>query len=120
MATSKARFCSMRVNPLLRRALATAIREERITVRQARDTWKAESLKVFLANAERAVKKHNAETARPKCGRCAGTGMFVTGTINGKPNTDGSTCYRCNGKGYLTARDRDRNWGYDNFYARAH
>jgi hypothetical protein len=52
------------------------------------------------------------------CGRCAHTGMFVTGTLNGKPTGPGGDCFRCNGKGYHTHADRKRNWGYDRFYVR--
>ena len=52
------------------------------------------------------------------CGRCAMTGMFVTGTLNGKPTGPGGDCFRCNGKGYHTHADRKRNWGYDRYGVR--
>jgi hypothetical protein len=52
------------------------------------------------------------------CGRCAHTGLFITGTENGKPYGPGGHCFRCNGKGYHTHADRKRNWGYDRFYVR--
>lgn len=39
----------------------------------------------------------NAEGGR--CGRCAGTGQFITGVVNGKPTGPGGICFRCEGKG---------------------
>jgi hypothetical protein len=52
-----------------------------------------------------------------KCGRCAGTGMYVTMVLNGKPTGPGGECYRCDGKGYQTPKDEARNVAYDNFSA---
>lgn len=49
------------------------------------------------------------------CGRCAHTGSFVTAMVNGKPSGPGGICFRCNGKGFHTARDRQRNNGYERF-----
>ncbi len=49
------------------------------------------------------------------CGRCAGTGAFVTYVLNGKPKGPGGDCFRCDGKGYHTRADRKRNWGYDRY-----
>jgi len=49
------------------------------------------------------------------CGRCATTGRFITGTMNGKPTGPGGDCFRCNGKGYHDRADRKRNWGYDRY-----
>ena len=43
------------------------------------------------------------------CRRCAQTGQFITGTVNGKPRGPGGPCYRCNGKGYHDRADRKRN-----------
>ncbi len=51
----------------------------------------------------------------PKCGRCAGTGMFVTMVLNGRPTGPGGICYRCNGKGVQNARDEERNDNYDQY-----
>lgn len=34
-----------------------------------------------------------------RCGRCAGTGQFITGMVNGKPVGPGGICFRCAGKG---------------------
>lgn len=45
------------------------------------------------------------------CLRCAGTGQFCTGTLNGKPTGPGGICFRCNGKGVQTLDDVKRN-GY--------
>lgn len=47
------------------------------------------------------------------CERCAGTGQFITGTVNGKPTGPGGMCFRCKGKGRQTDADRRRNYGYD-------
>jgi len=54
-----------------------------------------------------------------RCGRCAGTGAFITGTVNGKPTGPGGICFRCEGKGVQDDADRRRNYGYDN-HAAAH
>jgi len=37
-----------------------------------------------------------------RCKRCAGTGEFITGNVNGKPTGPGGICFRCNGKGHQT------------------
>ena len=50
-----------------------------------------------------------AVTAQIPCRRCATTGRFVTGVMNGKPVGPGGPCYRCNGKGYQTWDDGKRN-----------
>jgi len=47
------------------------------------------------------------------CGRCAGTGQFITGTLNGKPTGPGGDCFRCNGRGKHTQADRKRNAYHD-------
>ena len=47
------------------------------------------------------------------CGRCAGTGQFITMVENGKPKGPGGICFRCHGKGRHTAADRKRNFWYD-------
>ena len=47
------------------------------------------------------------------CGRCAGTGAFITGSLNGKPTGPGGICFRCHGKGRHTRADRKRNYWYD-------
>jgi hypothetical protein len=47
------------------------------------------------------------------CGRCAGTGSFITGTLNGKPTGPGGPCFRCSGKGRQNDADVRRNWYYD-------
>ena len=49
-----------------------------------------------------------------KCERCAGTGRFITGSMNGRPTGPGGVCFRCGGKGHQTEADRRRNFGYDN------
>lgn len=47
------------------------------------------------------------------CRRCACTGQYVTGTLNGKPTGPGGICFRCEGKGRQNHADAKRNWGYD-------
>ncbi len=47
------------------------------------------------------------------CGRCAQTGDFITGTLNGKPTGPGGPCFRCNGAGYHDQADRRRNHWHD-------
>lgn len=37
-----------------------------------------------------------------RCGRCAGTGLFITGSMNGKPTGPGGPCFRCAGKARQT------------------
>lgn len=54
-------------------------------------------------------------TIRTRCERCAGTGQFITGSMNGVPTGPGGPCFRCAGKGYQTDADERRNYGYDNF-----
>lgn len=51
------------------------------------------------------------------CGRCAGTGLFITMVVNGKPTGPGGICYRCNGKGAQNDSDRRRNYGHDMYKA---
>lgn len=53
----------------------------------------------------------------PVCRRCAGTGQFITMVLNGRPTGPGGECFRCNGKGYQSARDEQRNDHYDELAA---
>ena len=48
-----------------------------------------------------------------RCGRCAATGQFITGSLNGKPTGPGGICFRCDGKGVHTQADRKRNLYHD-------
>jgi hypothetical protein len=50
------------------------------------------------------------------CGRCAGSGQFVTYVENGKPRGPGGICFRCGGNGRHTQEDRKRNYWHDMFY----
>lgn len=54
-----------------------------------------------------------ARLARFTCRRCAGTGAFITGSLNGQPTGPGGICYRCEGKGYQDDADARRNYGAD-------
>jgi hypothetical protein len=49
------------------------------------------------------------------CGRCGGTGKFVTRVENGVPKGPGGECFRCEGKGYQTKDDEKRNENYDRY-----
>ena len=54
------------------------------------------------------------------CGRCAGTGQFVTYVENGVPKGPGGECYRCDGRGAQNDGQVRRNEAYDRFaFARA-
>lgn len=68
----------------------------------------AEAATFYAAEVERTK-------SLPRCGRCAGTGMFVTMVLNGRPTGPGGICYRCNGKGVQSARDEERNDNYDQY-----
>ena len=51
------------------------------------------------------------------CDACKGGKRYVVGPIvNGVPAWSGP-CFRCNSKGYQTAEDKKRNWGYDTHYS---
>ncbi len=54
-----------------------------------------------------------AKTVTIKCGRCAGTGQFVTMVENGVPKGPGGICFRCEGKGVQNHADAKRNMYYD-------
>lgn len=53
-----------------------------------------------------------------KCGRCGGTGQFITYVENGVPKGPGGICFTCEGKGYLTDADNKRNHWYFAKYMR--
>lgn len=55
-----------------------------------------------------------ARLVRFKCGRCGGTGRFITGSLNGQLVGPGGHCYRCAGKGTQDDADVRRNFGADN------
>ena len=57
-----------------------------------------------------------AERVALRCGRCAGTGAFVTRVENGVPKGPGGSCYRCAGKGVQTVEDAHRNNTHDRHY----
>ena len=50
------------------------------------------------------------------CRRCAGTGAFITGTMNGQPTGPGGICFRCQGRGVQNDDDARRNYGHDLHY----
>lgn len=58
-----------------------------------------------------------AKSLRIPCPRCAETGRFITGMVNGKPTGPGGECFRCDGKGYQDLADAKRNAYYDNHCA---
>ncbi len=47
------------------------------------------------------------------CGRCAGSGQFITYVENGKPRGPRGICFRCEGKRRHTQADRKRNLYHD-------
>ncbi len=47
------------------------------------------------------------------CGRCGGTGRFITYVENGVPKGPGGVCFRCEGKSYHNRADRKRNAYHD-------
>lgn len=51
-----------------------------------------------------------------RCGRCAGTGAFITYVENGQPKGPGGICFRCGGKGYQDFSDVKRNETHDQHY----
>jgi hypothetical protein len=55
-----------------------------------------------------------AKIVRFRCQRCAGTGRFITGTLNGVPTGPGGICFRCGGSGSQDDADARRNFGADN------
>lgn len=57
-----------------------------------------------------------AKLARFTCRRCAGTGQFITGSLNGKPTGPGGMCFRCEGKAERNDADERRNYGHDLHY----
>ena len=62
-----------------------------------------------------------AKCLRFRCGRCAGTGAFITYVENGVPKGPGGECFRCSGKGEQTLKDVKRNEYHDaHYFARAH
>lgn len=101
------------------------LNELRAMYRQIRDRSEARTPAIFDA----AVKSSKptpktplafvraAMVARFECRRCAGSGQFVTGTVNGKPVGPGGDCYRCGGLGTQDDADARRNYGHDRHYA---
>ena len=66
-------------------------------------------------NSDRRATQDDTAEVRPDgtCGRCGGTGKFVTYVENGKPRGPGGECFRCQGKGYQTLKDAQRNIAHD-------
>ena len=50
------------------------------------------------------------------CGRCAGTGQFITYIENNVPKGPGGKCFRCDGKGFHNRADRKRNLYHDTHF----
>lgn len=74
---------------------------------------KAAVVAVVPAGASPAQWVAAAETVRLVCRRCAGTGRFITGTLNGQPTGPGGECFRCSGRGTQAAEDGHRNRAHD-------
>jgi len=57
------------------------------------------------------VKKSEFDIVRKhKCLKCNGTGIYIWTRNDG--SKDHGTCFQCEGKGYTTARDRERTRNY--------
>lgn len=56
------------------------------------------------------------------CYQCNGSGLFFMGggTVNGKFTGKTGKCYRCGGKGVISAADEKRNEYYDNNIRKIH
>ena len=54
-----------------------------------------------------------ARVAKVMCGRCAGTGQYITMVENNIPKGPGGICFRCRGKGKQDHADTKRNAYYD-------
>lgn len=78
---------------------------------KAREVLEKSKIDPDNATPEQWVKA--AKRVKVPCRRCAGTGAFITGTLNGQPTGPGGICYRCEGKGYRNDADERRNYGYD-------
>lgn len=57
-----------------------------------------------------------AREVRFKCGRCGGTGQFITMMENGVLKGPGGECFRCKGKGTQSDHDVRRNEVHDQHY----
>lgn len=57
-----------------------------------------------------------AREVRFPCGRCGGTGRFITGMLNGQLTGPGGECFRCKGKGTQNDHDVRRNEVHDQHY----
>lgn len=57
-----------------------------------------------------------AREVRFKCGRCGGTGQFITMMENGVLKGPGGECFRCKGKGTQNDHDVRRNEVHDQHY----
>ena len=57
-----------------------------------------------------------AREVRFKCGRCGGTGQFITMMVNGKLTGPGGECFRCKGRGTQSDHDVRRNEEHDKHY----
>ena len=59
---------------------------------------------------------HKSITGDFHCGRCGGSGQFVTSMENGKLKGPGGICFRCHGKGFHNMKDRKRNEYHDTHF----
>ncbi len=57
------------------------------------------------------------QNTKKHCGRCGGTGRYITHSLNGRLRGPGGICFRCEGKGYQTPADERRNAAYDEYAA---
>lgn len=74
------------------------------------------AVELVIECAAKAQAKPKAPVEKERCGRCAGTGQFITRIHNGQPEGPGGICFRCRGKGHLTVEDNKRNLNYDRYF----
>lgn len=67
--------------------------------RAARKMMPAAAVETVRAAGRSSLDVSGYESDAGRCGRCAGTGQFITGMLNGKPVGPGGICFRCAGKG---------------------
>jgi hypothetical protein len=72
-----------------------------------------EPLAQGASSEERKNWADQAKKVTVRCGRCAGTGQFITRIENGKPTGPGGICFRCAGKGVQSWSDEVRNTAHD-------
>jgi hypothetical protein len=87
--------------------------DEGVKARLVRKGWCTDTSPEELAKVSPVTWVKAARCISFPCGRCAGTGRFVTGSVNGQLVGPGGACFRCRGSGRLNDADNRRNYGHD-------